>query len=260
MEKIGIIGAGNMGGAIAKALIANNKQIIISNKSSQKLEKYKNIENVEITNSNIDVVKNSKYIILAVKPNIYQIVAKEINKYLDDSKVLISIAAGFTIDKLNKLFVDKKILMTMPNTPAMVNEAMTAICPNEKVTKDETKKVVELFNLFGKATILDEGQFSAFAAACGSLPAFVYMFIEAAADGAVLNGMKRADSYEFIAQTVLGSAKMVLDSKNHPAYLKDMVTSPGGTTIEGVKILEDEGFRSAIIGAINAAVEKHRNM
>lgn len=260
MEKIGIIGAGNMGGAIAKALIANNKQIIISNKSSGKLEKYKNIENVEITNSNIDVVKNSKYIILAVKPNIYQILAKEINKYLDDSKVLISIAAGFTIDRLNKLFVDKKILMTMPNTPAMVNEAMTAICPNEKVTEDETKKVVELFNLFGKATILDEGQFSAFTAACGSLPAFIYMFIEAAADGAVLNGMKRADSYEFIAQTVLGSAKMVLDSKNHPAYLKDMVTSPGGTTIEGVKILEDKGFRSAIIGAINAAVEKHRNM
>lgn len=150
--------------------------------------------------------------------------------------------------------------MTMPNTPALIQEGMSAICPNENVTDEEIQEVLEIFNSFGRASILEESQFDSFQAACSCLPAYVYMFIEAVSDGAVLHGMKRKDSYEFIAQAVMGSAKMILETKKHPGELKDMVTSPGGTTIEGLKVLEESGFRGKIIDAISAAVEKSRGM
>ncbi|EFI41674.1 MULTISPECIES: pyrroline-5-carboxylate reductase [Peptoniphilus] len=259
MNRVGIIGIGNMGKAIAYGLIKNNREIIISNRSNEKLREFEEYKNVKIASSNSELVENSKYIILAVKPNMYETVIDEIRDTVND-KIIISIAAGFTIEKLNKLLPNKKIVMTMPNTPAMVFEAMSAICPNEILTEDEILEVIEIFNLFGRAARLDESQFSAFSAACGCLPAYVYMFIEAAADSAVLNGMKREDAYNFISQTVLGSAKMVLETQEHPAKLKDMVTSPGGTTIEGVRVLEKMGFRAAIIDAICAANEKSKNM
>lgn len=260
MNKIGIIGAGNMGGAIATALCENSIELTISNRSLDKLEKFKDYKNTKITKDNLEVVKNSKYIILAVKPNMYKSVIDEIKNEMTEDKVLISIAAGFSIKALEELLENRKIIMTMPNTPAMVEEAMTAICPNTLVSKDEVDEVVEIFNIFGRGAIIEESQFAAFAGACGCLPAYVYMFIESVADAAVLNGMKRADAYEFVSQTVLGSAKMVIETKKHPGELKDMVTSPGGTTIAGVQSLENHGFRGTIIDAIDCAVKKSMNM
>lgn len=260
MEKIGIIGAGNMGGAIATALSKNNLDLIISNRSKEKLEIFKKYKNTKITTVNSDVVKNSKYIILAVKPNMYKNVIEEIKEDFTEDKILISIAAGFSIKSLEEILPNRKIVMTMPNTPAMVEEGMSAICPNTLVNKEEIEGVLEIFNTFGRASVIEEGQFPAFAGAVGCLPAYVYMFIEAVADAAVLNGMKRQDAYEFVSQTVLGSAKMVLETKKHPGELKDMVTSPGGTTIVGVKALEDGAFRGTVIDAIDMAVKKGLDM
>lgn len=260
MEKIGIIGVGNMGGAIATSLCEKGKKLVITNRSSNKLEKYRKYENAEIVNNNKEVVEKSKYIILAVKPNMYKNVIEEIKDYFTEDKIFISIAAGFTVEKLEKYLPLRKIFMTMPNTPVMAGEGMCAIVPNKLCTEEDRKEIISIFNEFGRCSLIEEKEFNAFAAACGCLPAYVYMFIEAAADSAVLNGMNRKDAYNAIAQTVLGSAKMVLKTGKHPGELKDMVTSPGGTTIEGVKYLEENGFRGSIIGAINAAADKGKNM
>lgn len=260
MEKIGIIGVGNMGGAIAKALSENNYKLNISNRSEEKLEVFKKYKNTTTTSSNEEVVNNSKYIILAVKPNMYKNVIDSLKEFITEDKVFISIAAGFSLEDLEDMLPERKIVMTMPNTPVMVNEGMSALCPNSLVKEEEIKDIIEIFSSFGRAAVIEEGHFGAFAGACGCLPAYVYMFIEAAADAAVLNGMKRNDAYEFISQSVLGSAKMVLETKKHPGELKDMVTSPGGTTIEGVKVLEENSFRGAVTDAIDAAVKKGMNM
>lgn len=260
MDRIGIIGTGNMGSAIAEGLIAKNREIIVSDANEENLKYLAKFENVLTTTNNLEVVEKSKYVILAVKPNIYPRVIDEIKNYLGDEKIVITIAAGQNLKKLNDQMPNKKIVMTMPNTPALVQEGMSAICPNENVSKEEVEEVLEIFNSFGRASLIEEYQFDSFQAACSCLPAYVYMFIEAVSDGAVLHGMKRQDSYEFIAQAVMGTAKMVLETKKHPGELKDMVTSPGGTTIEGLKVLEESGFRGAIIDAISAAVEKSKNM
>lgn len=255
--KIGIIGVGNMGGAIAHALIERGFELYLSSKSSS-LEEYRG-ENVHIVSAK-ELTQKSDYIILAVKPHIYPLVVEEIGEDLREETIVISIAAGQTIESLTNLLGDRKFILSMPNTPAMVGEGMSAICPSEKVTEEELSDVKEIFSFFGRVSVLDSDLFHGFSAACGSLPAYVYMFIESVADAAVLTGLKREDAYKFVAQTVLGSAKMVLETKKHPGELKDMVTSPRGTTIEGVRALEERGFRGTIIDAILAAENKSKAM
>lgn len=245
-----------MGSIIAHALYEKKYNLILSNRGKN-LKEFEG-KNLEIA-TNIDLVKKADFIIMAVKPHIYPKLIEEIKDYIKD-QVLISIAAGQSIEGLEKMAGDKKIVMTMPNTPAKVGLAMSAICPNKNLDEKEVDQVLKIFNSFGKAALVEEGQFDGFGAAVGCLPAYVFMFIEAVADAAVLTGLKRDQAYEFVAQTVLGSAKMLLDNKQHPGILKDMVTSPAGTTIEGLKVLEERAFRGALIGAINAAYEKSKNM
>ena len=148
----------------------------------------------------------------------------------------------------------------MPNTPAMVGEGMASISPNVNVTEEETADVVAIFSSFGKAVVTDEKLIDAVCGLSGSGPAYVYMFIEALADGAVREGMPRQMAYTFAAQTVLGSAKMVLETGRHPGALKDDVCSPGGTTIEAVRTLEESGFRAAAMNAVIASAEKNKNL
>lgn len=254
--KIGIIGIGNMGSAIAKGLLGKNK-LFLSNRGSN-LEFFKDKE-VSIM-ENRKVVENSDYVILAVKPNYYKDVIDEIKDLLEN-KVFISIAAGFTLEKLeNLLGFDKKIVMTMPNTPASVGEGMSILCPNSNVSEDEFSNVLEIFSSFGKAIKIDENQFDAASIVNGCLPAFVDLFMEGLSDGAVLCGLKRDISYKLIAQTIIGSAKLMEESGDHPGLLKDKVTSPKGTTIEGVKALEENGFRAGLIKAVEASFNKAKNM
>ena len=148
----------------------------------------------------------------------------------------------------------------MPNTPAMVKEGMTGICPGERVTAEELEIVRSLFGGFGKTEVVTEQLLDVVTAVSGSSPAYVFMFIEAMADAAVAGGMPRAQAYTFAAQAVLGSAKMVLETGRHPGELKDMVCSPAGTTIEAVCVLEQKGFRSAVLDAMNACVRKSQEM
>ena len=153
-----------------------------------------------------------------------------------------------------------KLVRAMPNTPALVGEAMSALCCNELVTEEELAEAVSIFNSFGKCEVIKEALMDAVIGVSGSSPAYVYLFIEAMADAAVADGMPRAQAYKFAAQSVLGSAKMVLETGTHPGALKDAVCSPGGTTIEAVAVLEEEGLRNAVIKAQRACVQKSRDM
>lgn len=148
----------------------------------------------------------------------------------------------------------------MPNTPALVLEGCTAVCPNKNVTKEEQQLVMKILNSFGKASIVSENLMDVVVGISGSSPAYVFMFIEALADAAVEEGMPRAQAYEFAAQAVFGSAKMMLELKKHPGELKDMVCSPAGTTIQAVKVLEEKGFRASIMDATVACIEKSRSL
>lgn len=264
-KKIGFIGCGNMGSAmvlgILKSGIVCKENIIASCSRESSAERIKNELGINTTLDNKEVCNNSDIIFLAVKPYMYEKVIKEIRDCVDLNKTIVTIAAGINLSDVEKWFKkETKIVKTMPNTPALVGEAMSAICPNELVNEEELKEVMDIFNAFGKSEVLSEKDFHGFIALCGSSPAYVYMFIEAMADSAVLNGMNREQAYKFAAQTVLGSAKMILETGKHPGELKDMVTSPGGTTIEGVAELERLGMRNAVIQAQNACIEKSRKM
>ena len=171
--------------------------------------------------------------------------------------MIVSIAAGKTIAAIEDSFGKPvKLVRAMPNTPALVGEAMSALCVNQNVTPEELKEVQALFNSFGKSEVISESLIGV----SGSSPAYVYMFIEAMADAAVADGMPRAQAYKFAAQSVYGSAKMVLETGKHPGELKDAVCSPAGTTIEAVAALEAGGFRNTVISAQRACSQKSRDM
>ena len=259
-KKIGFIGCGNMAKAmitsIIKAELVAPQSVFASDGYQPSLDDAKARLGINTTIDNKEVVKSSDVIFLAVKPNIYDAVMQEIAP-LVDGKLIVSIAPGKTLAYLeNGLGKDTKILRTMPNTPAMVGEGVTAICPNNNVTKEDQEVLETIIGTFGTVERIDEKLFDAVVAVSGSSPAYVFMFIEAMADAAVLQGMARDKAYRFAAQAVLGSAKMVLDTNKHPGALKDMVCSPGGTTIEGVAVLEEKGMRSAVIQAMNAVYYK----
>ncbi|WP_353105974.1 pyrroline-5-carboxylate reductase [Acetoanaerobium noterae] len=264
-KKIGFIGCGNMAQAMISALVKSklieSNQIIVSNRSKNILEKMNKEYGITIASNNIEVAEKCDIVFLAVKPNLYEMVMKEIKDSKTKEKIFVSIAPGKTMEFLEShLGADAKILRTMPNTPSMVSEGMTAICPNQNINSEELELLVKLIESFGAVEIIEEKLFDAVVAVSGSSPAYVFMFIEAMADAAVIQGMPRAQAYRFAAQAVLGSAKMVLESKSHPGELKDMVCSPGGTTIEAVAVLEEKGMRSAVIEAMRKCAQKSKGM
>ena len=174
---------------------------------------------------------------------------------------MISIATGKTLGWLEEHFGKPvKLVRTMPNTPAMVSRGMTAVCPNDCVSKEELEYVVSILKTIGETEVIPENLIDAVVAVSGSSPAYVFIMIEAMADAAVAEGMPRAQAYKFAAQAVYGSAKMVLETGRHPGELKDMVCSPAGTTIEAVRVLEKKGFRSALIESMKACAEVSRNL
>lgn len=264
-KKIGFIGAGNMAkamiGGIVKSSLVDANKVTASDLNENALENAKKEYGINVTTDSKEVVKNSDIVVVAVKPNVYDIVLEGVKDLISDEKIIVTIAAGKTIESIeNVIGKDKKVIRTMPNTPALVNEGMSAICKNKNITDEELNIVKNIFNSFGKAEVVNEYLIDAVIGASGSAPAYVFMFIEAMADAAVLAGMPRNQAYIFAAQAVMGSAKMVLETGKHPGELKDMVCSPGGTTIEAVKTLEEEGFRSAVIKAIGDCIEKSKEM
>ena len=265
LKKIGFIGCGNMGSAMVGGLVnsgfSSPSNIIVSTRTEESAKLIQEKYNVNVTTNNEEVVKNSDVIFLAVKPNMYAKVIGELRKDLLQEKLIITIAAGITISDMEALISDKaRIIRTMPNTPALVGEGMSAICPNNNVLDEELKLVIDMYNSFGECVELEEKDFHGFIALCGSSPAYVFIFIEAMADAAVKLGIPRKKAYRMAAQSVLGSAKMVLDTEQHPGELKDMVCSPSGTTIDAVVELEKQGFRSSIIEAMIKCADKSKTM
>ena len=253
--------AGAIIGGIIKSNLVESQNVIASAKTMTNLNKLKDEYNINVTLDAREVVKNSDIVFMAVKPNIFDGVLESVKDLIGDEKIVVSIAAGKSISSMENIIGDdKKIIRTMPNTPALVNEGMSALCPNKNIEDEELKIVKGIFDSFGKSEVVGEYLIDSVIGVSGSSPAYVFMFIEAMADAAVVGGMPRKQAYNFAAQSVLGAAKMVLESGKHPGELKDMVCSPGGTTIEAVKVLENEGMRSSVINAVCACIEKSKEM
>lgn len=263
MSNIGFIGTGNMGYAMLKGAISSisPENVGVTDRSFDKAESIAQETGVRHFESNADCVKNCKYVVFSIKPQVYENVVDEIRKYVDDSKIIISLAPNVSIEMLNGMFgKNVRVVRLMPNTPALVGEGMTGYCYDDALFNEEEKTfLADLFNSFGKAVKVSEKIMSAVVCASGSSPAYVFMFIEALADSVVKYGMSRDDAYTFVAQTVLGSAKMVLESGEHPGALKDRVCSPGGTTIRAVEKLEECGLRNALFKATEACYNKCEN-
>lgn len=260
-RKLGFIGTGNMANAIIHGVVGNQiaaaRDISVFDVNDAKMEEMRRKIGVQPAASVADLVEGSDIIFLAVKPHIVESVLKKISPYIASSKIIVSIAAGVTLQRLaDDVGHPVKIIRVMPNTPALVNAGMSALTANERVNEDELADVVAIFNSFGRTAIVPESHIHAVTAVSGSAPAYVFLFIEALADAGVLGGLPRDQAYTFAAQTVLGAAKMVLETGEHPGVLKDQVCSPGGTTIEAVRILEEKGLRSAVIEAAVSCMEK----
>ena len=264
MMKLGFIGTGNMAGAIMGGIIKNQifrpEEIIGADISEAGREKTKEAYGIEVTGDNRKAA-DSEVLILSVKPQYYADAIAEIKDCVRDDQLVITIAPGKTLAWLEEQFGKPvKIVRTMPNTPALVGEGMTAACVNQYVTEEEKAYALKILSSFGKVELVPEHLIDAVVAVSGSEPAYVFMFIEAMADAAVAEGMPRAQAYEFAAQAVYGSAKMVLETGKHPGELKDMVCSPAGTTIEAVRVLEEKGLRSAVIEAMRACADVSRRL
>lgn len=264
-KKIGFIGCGNMGSAmlsgILKAGIFEKEDIYCSAKSEKSRKFIKERFGVNVA-SNTTIAKEVDFLILAIKPHFFSDVIKEIKNSINKEAIVISIAAGVKISDIEGWFKINglKVIRTMPNTPALVGEGMTAICPNKYIQPEDMLEVEDIFNSFGKSEILEEKYFHAFITLCGSSPAYIYMFIEAMGTAGIKSGIPAMKAYKLAAQSLLGTAKMVLETGEHPAVLRDKVCSPGGTTIEAVAKLESTGFRKSVIEAMEKCEEKSKNM
>ena len=263
--KIGFIGTGNMGSSIIKGILSSkfekNENINIFDLDKEKVNNLVKEYGVNAVNSEKELAKNCDIIVLSVKPHIIPVVLKNLSENVKKDTIILTIAAGISISVIeNALGEDKKVVRTMPNTPAQVLSGMTAITFNKNIENSEKEIIFKLLNSFGKSVEIEEKLMHAYTGISGSLPAYVYMFMEALADGGVLCGMPRNKAYEIVAQTVAGSAKMLLETGKHPGQLKDEVCSPAGTTIEAVRVLENGNFRGNVIEAVAACTEKSKEM
>ena len=264
-KKIGFIGCGNMGKAILGGLIASGQvlpgQIWVYTPSPEKVAALHDQYGINAAQSAQEVAQIADIVFGAVKPGIMIKVLSEITSSLSKDSLVVSIAAGVTLDQLARaLGHDRKIIRAMPNTPSLVNAGMTSVTPNALVTPEDTADVLNIFRCFGEAEVIAESMIHPVVGVSGSAPAYVFMFIEAMADAAVQGGMPRTQAYKFAAQAVMGSAKMVLETGKHPGELKDMVCSPGGTTIEAGRVLEERGFRSSVIEAMVKCMEQSEKL
>jgi len=264
-KRLGFIGAGNMAAAMLNGILKNKlfrpEDIIIFDTDKRKLEGLCSSTGIVPAENNRYLAESTDLIILAVKPIYIESVLKEIKGALTENHTLVSIAAGVKTDFLREKTEGRcRVIRTMPNTPAMVGEGMTAVCRSAGIPEDIMEQIERIFLSFGRVEFMEEGMLNAATALSGSSPAYVFLLIEAMADGGVLMGLPRDLSYRLSAQAVLGAAKMVLESGRHPGELKDMVCSPGGTTIEAMQVLEKNGVRNAVIEAVKACTEKADRM
>jgi pyrroline-5-carboxylate reductase len=259
--KIGFVGAGNMAEALMKGILSSGlaraDDIIASDVVPERRDFLAKTIGIQMTGDNIEVVRSSDAVILAVKPYHVGQVLYELKPYLTSEHLIISIAAGVKISMMEEhLNSGVRVVRVMPNQPCLVSASASAYAMGKSARKDDKDTVQKILESVGTASCLDEKLLDAVTGLSGSGPAYVYMFIEALADGGVLAGLPRDVAVMLAAQTVLGSAKTILETRKHPGEMKDMVASPAGTTIQGIKTLEEAGFRGAVIRAVEAGAKR----
>ncbi len=264
-KELGIIGTGKIGSALLKRLISTNtidrSKIIIFDIDENKRNKLSEEFKVEYAVSNEELARSSKYILVAVIPQVIDTVLKEIKTIITNEQVIISIAAGVSFNHINK-FINPSVglIRIMTNTPALIGAAATAIAHNENIKDHQLEFVKGIFDAVGMVVELEERHLDAVTGLSGSGPAYIFIIIEALADGGVKMGLPRDIAVNLAAQTVLGSAKLLLKTKKHPAELKDMVSTPGGATITAIHELESAKIRATLIRAVEAATIKSKSL
>ncbi len=263
-KTLGFIGVGNMGSAFLQGLLSSKEQIFhqyaLFDINTPILDPFAENKNVTICKSLKNVIEIAEYVILSVKPQVMASILQEIAKFdIKDTK-FITIAAGLEI-KFYHNYLGKKGFITrvMPNTPYLVGAGAAGITLDPKLDEEAKNIIKKIFQMNGKIILCNEKTLDVVTGLSGSGPAYFFVIAEALADGAVKMGLPRKDAYYLAAQTMLGSAKMLLETEKHPGVLKDMVTSPGGTTIEALSVLEENGIRCALIEAVAASTEKSRS-
>lgn len=260
MAEIGFIGMGNIGYAILRSLLKvyAKEDITFTDLNRKRVAQVEKETGVKPVADNQTCAATAKVVVLAVKPQFYDAVLSDIAGIVTEKNIVISIAPGITMESVNeKLGGGMRIVRAMPNTPALLGEGMTGVCYEQRLFEEvEKQTIATFFESFGKMELLPEYLMNAVTCVSGSAPAYIYMFIEALADAGVKYGMPRDVAYRMAAQSVVGSAKMVLETGKHPGALKDEVCSPGGTTIHAVAVLEEYGLRNAVIKASDACYEK----
>ncbi len=263
-KKIAFLGGGNMAEALIKGMlsadVAKSHQMIVADTSPARLDYLKKY-NINPAKSNQEAVREAEVVLLCVKPQVIDAVLAEIAVAADSSKLVISIAAGITIDRMEKvLTANPRIIRVMPNTPALVLSGAAGLAKGSNTTNEDMAVALEIFGAVGRAVVVDEKLLDAVTGLSGSGPAFVFTVIEALSDAGVKVGIPRPLALELAAQTVFGSAKMVLETREHPAKLRDMVTSPGGTTIAGMHELEKGKLRAVLMNAVEAATNRSKEL
>ena len=268
-RKLGFIGAGNMASAIIGGIVGSGlcaaENIIVSNPTEPKLTALSERYGVRTTKDNLSAVRSAELVFLCVKPQMMDSVLAEVGGAFTEEQTIVSIAAGKTLSYFEeKLGADRKLVRVMPNTPALCGEGMSAVCGNARMQKPENHAVFDdvlaVCRSFGEAEVVPERLIDVAGQVAGASPAWIFLVIEALADGAVACGMPRDMAYRFAEQGVAGAGKLAVTTGRHPGELKDMVTSPGGTTIEGVRVLEESGVRAAFMDAVISAYEKSKRM
>jgi pyrroline-5-carboxylate reductase len=264
-KKIAFLGAGNMAEALVKGLlragIAAPADVVCAEPRAERREELANRYGVTMLASNLEAAEQSDIVVLSVKPQTMDDLLDEIAPAIDHRKLVISIAAGFSIQAIaRKLGAGVHIVRTMPNTPALVGAGATALARGAHATDADLGEAKKLFEAVGIAHVVDEHLLDAVTGLSGSGPAFMFLAIEALADGGVKVGLARPVAMALAAQTVMGAAKLVLETGEHPGRLKDQVTSPGGTAIAGVHALEEGGLRAALIAAVEAATRRSHEL
>ncbi|KPJ62338.1 MAG: hypothetical protein AMS15_04255 [Planctomycetes bacterium DG_23] len=263
-EKIGFIGAGKMGSALIRGFIkagtVDVQNVVACDSDATAREKIAK-EGVQVFSDNKEVAKNASVIFLAVKPDAVSKVLREIKDVVTQKHLVVSIAAGVRLEALEaQLEEGRRVIRVMPNTPALVGEMAAAFSLGKNATSEDGRLLQEILGVLGVAVQVDEGLMDAVTGLSGSGPAYIFLVIEALAEGGVKAGLPRDISLRLAAQTALGAAKMVLETGEHPERLKDMVASPGGTTIEGLAVLEKKGIRGAFIQAVEKAARKSKSL
>jgi len=261
-QTIGFLGTGNMAEALIKGLIKAGvapTQVWGSDPRRERCKHLTDTYGIHTTTHNEDVVRHASIVVLSVKPQILPGVAREVSPHLKPNALVISVAAGIPLDTLEGLLPSgTRVVRTMPNTPALVGAGATAIAAGGHATEADLEIAKRIFDAVGKTVILDEEQLDAVTGLSGSGPAYVFLIIEALSDAGVKMGLSRYNALALAAQTVLGSAQLLLETNEHPGRLKDMVTSPGGTAIAGIATLEAGGLRTTLINAVEAATQRSK--